>query len=128
MKSVKGFTLIEIMIAVVIIGILVSIAIPSYQGYLVRGNRAATQAFMVEIVNREKQYLLDARSYALDLATLNIIVPGAVSKHYSACCNITVTAAPPSFVITAIPTSAQQSSDGTLTLASDGTKTPSAKW
>jgi type IV pilus assembly protein PilE len=128
MRNTKGFTLIELMIVVAILAILTSIAIPSYQSYVVKGNRAAVQAFMVDIANREKQYLLDARSYALDLATLGMPVPSSVSKHYSACCNITVTASPPSFTITAIPTSAQQLSDGTLTLASGGAKTPAGKW
>jgi len=128
MKVQKGFSLIELMIAVVIVGILAAVAIPSYQSYVVKGNRAAAQAFMVEVANRQKQYQLDARSYALDLATLGMTVPADVSKHYSACCGIVVVAVPPSFIITAIPTSATQSGDGTLTLSSDGTKTPAGKW
>ena len=129
-KKQQGFTLIELMITVAILAILTAIAIPNYQSYVVKGSRAATQAFMMDIANREKQYLLDARSYAVDLAALGMAsaVPATVSKHYAACCNITVTSSPPSFIITAIPTSAQQLSDGNLTLSSDGTKTPAAKW
>lgn len=128
MKAKKGFSLIELMIVVVIIGVIAAIALPSYQSYVVKSNRAATQAFMVEVANRQKQYQLDARSYALDLATLGMTVPADVSKHYSACCGIVVVAVPPSFTITAIPTSASQSGDGTLTLDSSGVKTPAAKW
>jgi len=128
MKIQKGFTLIELMITVATIGVLIAIAYPSYQSYIVKGNRAAAQAFMADVANRQKQYLLDARSYALDLATLGMTVPAEVSKHYSACCGIVVVASPPSFTITAIPTSSQQSGDGTLTLDSSGTKTPADKW
>lgn len=129
MKLQKGFSLIELMIVVVIVGVLAAIAIPGYQNYVIKGNRAAAQAFMVEVANREKQYLIDARSYAADLATLGMTPPTDVSRHYpSANIVIAVVATPPSFTITATPTSSQQASDGALTLTSDGTKGPAGKW
>lgn len=134
MSKQKGFSLIEIMVVVVIVGILAAVAIPNYQNYVVKGNRAAAQAFMVDVANRQKQYLLDARSYAPNLATLYNVstdaaaVPADVLKHYSGCCAIAVVASPPSFTITATPTSPGQTSDGALTLTSDGTKGPSGKW
>ena len=126
MKFKNGFTLVELMIVVAIVAILAAIAMPSYQSYVVRGNRAAAEAFMMDVASREKQYLIDARSYATDLTALGMTPPADVSKHYSL--TITVVAVPPSFIIQANPTSSQQTSDGTLTLASDGTKTPSNKW
>ena len=42
-RRASGFTLVEMLIAVTIIGILASIAYPSYQQYIVKGNRAAAQ-------------------------------------------------------------------------------------
>jgi type IV pilus assembly protein PilE len=124
----RGFTLLELMIVVVVVGILTAVAFPSYQSYIVRGNRAAAQAFMLDVASREKQYLLDARAYAPDLTTLGMTPPTDVSKHYG---TITITApagAPPTFAILAHPTSSMQASDGDLTLNSDGTKGPSGKW
>ena len=127
MRLQKGVTLIELMIAVVIVGILAGIAIPSYQNYVVKGNRAAAQAFMMDVASREKQYLLDARSYTNSLATLGVAAPTDVSRNYSISISVPV-ATPPTFIITATPASSQQTSDGALTLSSDGTKSPAAKW
>jgi type IV pilus assembly protein PilE len=128
MKTQKGFSLIELLVAVVIIGIITAIAIPSYQNYVVKGNRAAAQSYMMDLANREKQYLLDARVYTANSATdLGVTPPADVSKHYTVA--VTVGTAPPSFTITATPIAgSSQANDGTLTLGSDGTKTPADKW
>lgn len=133
MEMQRGFSLIELMIAVAIIGILAIIVVPSYQSYVVKGNRAATQAFMVDAANREKQYLLDARTYLAvadnaSFTNLGMTVPTDVSKHYGIA--ISIVASPPSFTITATPTSTQQTGDGWLSLTSDGAKSSefSDKW
>ena len=60
----SGFTLIELMITVAVIGILAAVAYPSYNDYLIRATRSAAQSFMLDVSNKEEQYLLDARIYA----------------------------------------------------------------
>ena len=85
-KKARGFTLIEVMIAVAIVGILAAIALPSFQAHLRKGRRADTQAFMMDLANRQQQYLLDARSYALDAAfvtTLGATTPTTVVTFYT---------------------------------------------
>ena len=118
----RGFTLIEMMVTVAIIGILAAIAVPSYQSHLKKGRRADAQAFMMDVANRQQQYLLDARTYATTTAQLNATPPTSATNFYGFA--ITTVASPPAFTITATPTAGTaQASDGTLVLDSAGTKT-----
>lgn len=62
MKTMRGFTLIEILVALLIVGILASIAVPSYANYVKRANRAEAQSVMMEAA----QYM--QRFYAVNNA------------------------------------------------------------
>lgn len=59
----KGFTLIELMIVVVIIGILGSIAIPSYSEYVKRGKAAEATSNLANLKIRMEQYFQDNKTY-----------------------------------------------------------------
>ena len=124
MKRTRGFTLIELIIAVTIIGILVAIAVPSYQSHLRKGRRAEAAGFVTQIAQRQQQYLLDARTYAFGgsaLADLGLTPPAGVSTYYAI--SVTGSANPPTFTITADPSSnAVQSADGVLTMTHTGQK------
>lgn len=129
MKSrMSGFTLMELMIVVMIIGILAAIAYPSYQDYVRRGHRSAAQAYLMDLAQRQQQYFTDARAYAATEAELNISAPTEVSKYYAVA--ITVDPGPPpAFTITATPVSGStQVADGNLSIDNTGKKTPSDKW
>jgi type IV pilus assembly protein PilE len=125
--TAAGFTLIELMIAVVIVGILAAIAYPSYQDHLRKSRRSAAQSFMIDVATREQQYLIDARSYAGGaggLVKLNLVVPAEVSRFYSVTIEPAAPAAPPSYTIIATPIAGSaQVPDGVLTLDHTGAKT-----
>lgn len=122
----SGFSLIELMIAVVVVAILAAIAYPSYQDHLRKGRRASAQAFMLEVANRQQQYLLDARNYSVGsgaLTALSLTTPTDVAAHYSVTVSPAAVTTPPTYTVTATPTSAAQTADGTLTLDHQGGKT-----
>lgn len=124
-KHSAGFTLIELMIVVVIVGILASVALPAYREHVIRGNRAAAQAQMMDIANREQQYLLANREYGDD-ADIGYVLSDEVADNYTA--DIVVGGGTvPSFTITFTAIDAQVS-DGNLTLDNEGDKTPAEKW
>jgi len=129
-----GFTLIELMITVVIVGILAAVAYPSYQNYILKGNRASAQAFLMDAAQRQAQYFLDNRTYATSLgalfgtATEALAVPSEVSKYYGTPV-VATGGPPPTFTITATPQGTQaRNNEPTLIIDQAGTKTPASVW
>ena len=121
-----GFSLIEVMVVVVILGILAAVAFPSYQDHLRKGRRAAAQNFMMEVANKQQQFLIDTRGYALGagaVAALSLSIPADVSKYYTVTVDPAVATTPPSFNILATPVAGgPQVSDGVLELNHLGAK------
>jgi len=123
----EGFTLIEVLIVTAIVAVLAAIALQSYQAQIRKGNRAAAQSYMMDLAQREAQYLLDARAYAPTEATLGYAAtPADVAPYYTISIAAPVVS-PPAFTITATAIGVQ-APDGGLTIDNRGTKTPSGKW
>ncbi len=58
-----GFTLIELMIVVVIIGILAAVAYPSYQNYALRTKRSDAKSALTELANRQEKFYAQCNDY-----------------------------------------------------------------
>ena len=128
MKKNRGFTLIEMLIVMVVIGILAAIAIPSYQNQLRKSSRAAAQAFMAEIANKEIFYLQSQRTYwecakpCTDFSPIGTAAPDDVSRFYDVGITKSDATTPPSFTIKAEPKSGRQYDDGWISLDSASKK------
>ncbi|MFC3150400.1 type IV pilin protein [Litoribrevibacter euphylliae] len=128
-NSDKGFSLIELLIVVAIIGVLGFIAYPNYQQFVQDGKRNATKSFMMELASQQSNYLQDNREYAAILADLNVTASEDVTNNYAITISIDGSSTIPNYLITASPLAASiMSGDGDLTLNHLGVKTPSAKW
>lgn len=129
----RGFTLIELMFVVVIVGILAGIAYPSYMDQVRKGKRAKAQAFLMDLAQRQQNYLIVRRRYAVSLQELGFddgagsVALGSELQQLTGAYNVigvdlgVSQGPPPSFDLALTPTSgSSQESDGTLCLSNTG--------
>jgi len=124
MNTQKGFTLMELMIAIVIVAILAAVAVPSYQSYTIKTRRATATGCLLEIaqlMERHHTVNMSYTGFALPNPPMQCI--GNLAGHYS----FTVTnLAARTYTLNAAPQGAQASKDpsscGTLTIDQAGQK------
>jgi type IV pilus assembly protein PilE len=122
-----GFSLIELMIVVAIVGVLAAIALPAYQNSVLAGGRAEAQSLLLEVAANQERFYSDNNSYSTNA---NPLVAPALAKVTSeggiyevavaACAGGAITNC---FVATATP-QGNQTADSctTLTISNTGLK------
>lgn len=129
----NGFTLIELMIAVVIVGILSSVAYPSYIKYIQKAKRSEAQSALVSMATAMEQWRVENNNSYAGVETYSCGVTNAKGIYVNQVpsdCNGTKTyslsistLAAGNYTLTAAPVSPQTDDDcGTLTLTSTGVK------
>ena len=142
----RGFSLMEVMVAVTIIGILSAIAIPAYTLQIQKSNRAQAKARLVQAAQLMERFYSDNNSYLVDVSGGNLVVNtgGATVAGFAKLMNVpagttvysgsnnesgspytvTLTAAQNSFTLTAIPRLNQVADTkcASLTLTNTGVK------
>ncbi|MGZ8157572.1 MAG: type IV pilin protein [Methylobacter sp.] len=138
--KIRGFTLLELMIAVAIVGLLAAIAVPSYRAYITAGKRAEAQGALVAFANAMEQWRLQNGNYCdaggaggantcgvagtNDTGSPSIFSTVVPISGGTTTYNLTISAmdaAGSTYTLTATATGAQ-TADGNLSLTSTGTK------
>lgn len=134
-KDSSGFTLIELMIVVAIIGILAAIAYPAYQDQVRKSKRTDGQAALLDMMAKQERYFTDNNSYTATLTGLGYTVdadgnadsPEGDYKLSAAACEGDIGIC----VLLTATGQGDQANDGgcgTLTINSRNVKSPAACW
>jgi type IV pilus assembly protein PilE len=82
-RNSKGFTLIELMIVVVIIGILAALAIPRFMKASAKSKTSEAQLLLKQIYTMERSYKQQYDTYSADLAAIGVVIPGNANYDYT---------------------------------------------
>ena len=119
----KGFSLLELMIVITIIGILIAVVLPNYESYIIRSNRSDAIKALVSTAALQEQFYIANQTYATSMSDLSA-EEDTENNHYKL---TIVSANAVAYLINANPnasgTSVRQTGDGSLRINSVGRKT-----
>ena len=130
MRRQQGFTLIELMLALVIVAVLLMIAIPTYKRYVYRVRRAEGHSLLMGIAQAEERYYTSFNAYTSDLTKLGYRSEHPQSQHGYYAAEVSLTdgsSAGSAYLAKAVPQNAQAGDAcGTLSIDDSGDEQPDA--
>ena len=118
----KGFTLIELMIAVVVVAILAMFAVPAYNDSVKKGRRSDAKSMLTTIAARQEQYFMDNKTYADDVEKLGYTMTGTDTSSTDGHYRVRIASASATdFKAQAQPVSEDEQCQQ-MTITADGTK------
>ena len=124
-RYMRGVTLTELMIVVVIVGILSMVAYPSYRQYAARAKRNEAKACLLQIATQQERFYLQNNTYTTDMTALGFAnAANNLTDTGTYSCTVTVANAN-TFTATATyqPADAEAGKCGTFAIDGAGTKT-----
>lgn len=81
MNKTSGFSLIELMIVLVIIGVLLGISLPAYQGYVLQSHRADGQSALLDIASRQERFVAQNNTYTAEVSAVTGLGLGRITSR-----------------------------------------------
>jgi type IV pilus assembly protein PilE len=123
-----GFTLIEMMVVVAIVGILAAVAIPSYRNHIIRAARVQAQTELLELASLQEKIFLNSNNYTSSVTTAysgttagGLGRTSGLTKDSRYTLSLDIAEPAQTFVLTATPASGTtQVGDGNLSVSESG--------
>lgn len=125
MQRQRGFNLMELMVAVTIIGIIVAVAIPSYSNYMLNTRRIAATSCVVEMAQFMERVYTTSMNYGLNAGAATVLPNTSCRNDLVSFYTLSLVTTAQTFTLTATPIGAQakDTNCGVLTLDQAGTRT-----
>jgi type IV pilus assembly protein PilA len=118
-RNKKGFTLIELMIVVIIIGILAALAIPRFQNATTKAKESEAKTILKQIYTFQEAYRQETGGYSANLPAIGFVAPTNAKYVYAI-----DAAAGATFTASATPDGTDANLVTTFTIDQDGTIAP----